>query len=105
MIAIAFIYLPIIRRNVEHFTHVWNIHNIRRQSNRPWLIAGKPYLNYFHPKIVNGNAIDCGRPVYGPVLKEIKSALESYGKYKMSCICLSTNELSYEFRSASVAYT
>ena len=80
MIAIAFIYLPILRQQIEHFTHIWNIHNIRKQKNRPWLIAGKPHLNYFHPKIVNDTAVDCGRPVHDAVLKEIKSMLGTYGR-------------------------
>jgi len=80
MIAIAFIYLLILRRQVEHFTHIRNIDNIRKLKNRPWLIAGKPHVNYFHPKIVNDTAVDCERPVHDAVLKEIKSMLGTYGR-------------------------
>lgn len=79
LIAIAFIHLPIIRRNVDHFTHIWNIHSIRKQKNRPWLIPGKPYLNFFHPKSINPDAVDCRRPVHMPVLQEVKNSLISYG--------------------------
>jgi hypothetical protein len=81
LIAIAFIYLPIIRRNVDHFTHIWNIHSIRKQKNRPWLIPGKPYLNFFHPKSINPDAVDCGRPIHLPVLQELKDSLISYGNH------------------------
>ncbi|KAF8538944.1 hypothetical protein BDD12DRAFT_656782, partial [Trichophaea hybrida] len=49
LIAIAHIYLPIIRHQIEHFAHLWNILSIRNQKNRPYLIPGKPVLNYFHP--------------------------------------------------------
>jgi hypothetical protein len=41
-------------------------------------IAGKPHLNYFHPKIVNDTAVVCGRQVHDTILKEIKSALGTY---------------------------
>jgi len=81
LIAIAFIYLLIIRRNVDHFTHIWNIHSIRKQKNRPWLIPGKPYLNFFHPKSINPDAVDCGRPIHLPVLQELKDSLISYGNH------------------------
>jgi len=53
LITMAVIYLPIIREQVEHCAHLWNIHSIRKQRNRPYLIDGKPVRNYFHAQHQN----------------------------------------------------
>jgi hypothetical protein len=58
----AVIYFPIIREQVEHFAHLWNIHSIRKQHNQPYLIAGKPVLNDFYAQHRNLDVEYRGKP-------------------------------------------
>jgi len=60
VITMAVIYVPIIREQVEHFAHRSNIHFIRKQRNRPYLIAGKSVQNYFHAQHRNPDVEYCG---------------------------------------------
>jgi hypothetical protein len=43
--------MPILRRRVHDYTKTWNIHSIRAQPNRPNVIPGKPFMNYYHADI------------------------------------------------------
>ena len=49
-IAMLAVYLPIIREQVTEFVRVWNIHIIRKQPNRPHVVCGQPFQNYFFLK-------------------------------------------------------
>jgi len=83
LIAIAFIYLPIIRAQIEHFVHLWNIHKIRNQPNRPDLIPGKPFRNFFHPELKNPEARRCGRQCNLETLARLQEAVMGYGTVSM----------------------
>lgn len=82
LIAVAFIYLPIIRKQIYHFVHLWNIHKIRKQRNRPYLVHGKPVLNYYYPRIRNSEAIQCGRICDEHTLHRLRESVKGYGKFK-----------------------
>ncbi|KAE8369889.1 hypothetical protein BDV27DRAFT_140805 [Aspergillus caelatus] len=49
-IALLSIYIPIIRTEIYGYVELWNVHQIRKQRNRPNSVAGKPYILYHHPK-------------------------------------------------------
>jgi hypothetical protein len=65
---------------VEHFAHLWNIHKIRAQRNRPYLVPGKPVLNFYHPHHKNPDAVFSGRLCDSDTLSTLKKAVEGYGK-------------------------
>ena len=74
LIAIGFIYLPIIRAQIKHFVHLKNIHKIRNQPNRPYLIPGKPLLDFFHSELKNREARLCGRECNLETLARLQEA-------------------------------
>lgn len=41
--------MPILRIQIVSFVRTWNSHNIRKQPNRPYLVPGKPFMNYNFP--------------------------------------------------------
>ncbi|KAL4956709.1 hypothetical protein BDW69DRAFT_70105, partial [Aspergillus filifer] len=49
-IALYAIYMPIISIQITSFVRTWNNHSIRRQRNRPHLVTGKPFINYYCPE-------------------------------------------------------
>lgn len=49
MIAMLFIYIPIIRIELQKFIHMWNRHKIRPQPHRAYAIPGIPWMNFHHP--------------------------------------------------------
>jgi hypothetical protein len=42
--------MPILRQEICKFVRLWNVHNIRKQRERPDGVYGKPYFLYFHPE-------------------------------------------------------
>jgi hypothetical protein len=44
-----FIYMPIIRNEVNEFVDLWNVHKIRKQRERLNLPTRKPMVNYLCP--------------------------------------------------------
>ncbi|KAF8538075.1 hypothetical protein BDD12DRAFT_742789, partial [Trichophaea hybrida] len=65
---------------VEYFAHLWNIHSIRNQKNRPYLIPGKPVLNYFHPHHRNPDVRFCGKKCDPAVLQTLRQSIAGYGR-------------------------
>ncbi|KAL4864173.1 hypothetical protein BDV12DRAFT_205896 [Aspergillus spectabilis] len=49
-IALYAIYMPVLRIEITSFVRLWNNHSIRKQPNRPYLVSGKPYINYNRPE-------------------------------------------------------
>ncbi|OJJ07711.1 hypothetical protein ASPVEDRAFT_142050, partial [Aspergillus versicolor CBS 583.65] len=43
------IYMPILRIQIISFIQTWNNHKIQKQPNRPYLVPGKPFMNYNFP--------------------------------------------------------
>jgi hypothetical protein len=42
--------MPIIREELFKFVRLWNVHKIRRQTNRPNAVFGQPFFLYHYPK-------------------------------------------------------
>ena len=42
--------MPILREEIQAFARLWNIHQIRKQPNRPSSVQGKPFMLYNFPK-------------------------------------------------------
>jgi hypothetical protein len=78
LITTAVIYLAVILEQIEHFAHLWNIHSIRKQRNWPYLIAGKPVLNYFHAQHWNPDMKYHGQPCDPVVLQWLQDAVHGY---------------------------
>lgn len=49
IIALLYIYLPLLRTKLHQFVENWNTHKIRKQSKRPNLPTGEPYYNFYFP--------------------------------------------------------
>jgi hypothetical protein len=49
-IALLAVYMPILRFHIPSFVRTWNVHGIRKQNNRPYVVHGKPFMNYNYPK-------------------------------------------------------
>ena len=45
-VCILYVYMPMIREQIHDFVMAWNIHPIRRQKGRPYLIPGVPTMLY-----------------------------------------------------------
>jgi hypothetical protein len=45
-----FIFMPIIRHEIEEFVMTWNAHRIRTQRDRVNSVGGIPDRLYYHPK-------------------------------------------------------
>jgi hypothetical protein len=51
-IAIYAIYMPMLRKDLHGFVQDWNVHNIRKQPNKPHSVSGKPNILYHqHPGV------------------------------------------------------
>jgi hypothetical protein len=75
-IALFAIYIPVLRAEVFSFVRTWNSHHIRKQSERPHVVHGKPYMNYNHPSegvFNHGSPIDC------ELLRELQKDVKEFG--------------------------
>lgn len=81
-IALAYIYLDIFRTQLQIFVKNWNNHKIRTQTNRPYLVSGRPWTNYYHPEFKGG--IEMGIPFSQTALRNIQEPVESYGTSQKS---------------------
>lgn len=77
-IALFAIYIPIIRAEVFSFVRTWNSHYIRKQKNRPYVIHGKPYMNYNHPP---EGVVNYGLSINNELVKELQKDIEEWGKF------------------------
>lgn len=77
-IALTAIYMPIMRREVQAFVHNWNIHKIRKQSNRPNGVFGQPIKLYNWP----GKEVrNYGTSVSREILEPFQAELEGFGEF------------------------
>jgi hypothetical protein len=44
------IYIPILREEIHRYARTWNVHQIRKQNDRPDCVTGKPFMLYNYPK-------------------------------------------------------
>jgi hypothetical protein len=76
IIALWFIYMPIIRQHVYTFVEVHNTHRIHFQRNQAeYLPTGKPYIMYAYPP---PNVQDYATPVDPILLSELEAQVENY---------------------------
>lgn len=78
-IALLYVYMPLVRREVYEFVKLWNIHTIRKQKQRPYLPTGKPVVIYFTPPeetpTFTYNVLDT-RPDVAALLSRLQSDVE-----------------------------
>ncbi|KAH6954064.1 hypothetical protein BKA56DRAFT_603786, partial [Ilyonectria sp. MPI-CAGE-AT-0026] len=72
-IALLYIYMEPLDTDLRGFVRVWNNHYIRKQSNRPHVIPGVPYVLYHHPE--QSHAEDYREPIIPAVLEEMEELL------------------------------
>jgi hypothetical protein len=77
-IAFSYLYMPIIRHEIEGYVQTWNSHDIRKQNNRPNATVGKPQYNYYYPP----NGVDhYGQPLNRAIVDGVAEDLSEWGKY------------------------
>lgn len=77
-IALYAIYMPLIRTQITSFVRTWNQHRIRKQSNRPYSVPGKPWMNYhFPPTGVENEGIQFNLDLF----KQLQQDVKDWGKY------------------------
>ena len=72
-IAFAMIYIPIMRTELDQYAELWNIHQIRKQPDRPYLKTGIPCL-LFHCPTVKQKGVQSGYDVP----PELLDAMDQY---------------------------
>jgi hypothetical protein len=71
-VAFLAIYMPILRRALSQFVHLWNNHKIRKQPKRPYLQSGIPYLLYNYPERTGGTQSGFEVPQDSPTMQSIQ---------------------------------
>jgi hypothetical protein len=74
-IALLFVYMPILRREIYGYADLWNAHTIRRQARRPAVVSGKPVVLYFQPP---APAADYGSMVPENRHQQLMQTVEAY---------------------------
>ena len=76
-IALLAVYLPTIRTEVAYFVDQWNTHPLRKQSNRPNSVQGRPRTLFYKPK---EGIRDYRLAVHEPTLTRLRRDVEDWGK-------------------------
>jgi hypothetical protein len=74
-IALLAIYVPRLRQELNLFVHLWNTHRIRKQTNRPNTVPGKPVMLFSHPP--EGRQ-DYGIPVPAETIDDLSSTMPGW---------------------------
>ena len=54
-----------------------NFHKIRKQKNRPWVVHGKPWMNYYYPQHTErATGLDYGTDVNAEQLQEVQRSVD-----------------------------
>ena len=77
-IALLVIYMPIIRQEMAVFIEIWNDHSIHKQPNRPHVVHGRPFMNYFYP---NDQVPWCGFPVNSDQVEKQQKDVQEFSMY------------------------
>jgi len=77
-IALLAIYIPLLRTEMQSFTRTWNSHRIRKQPNRPNVVAGKPYVLYHH---TSEHVRNYGLSVDMEQLKRLQNDVRDWGEF------------------------
>ena len=75
-LAFLAIYMPILRAEVQEFVRLWNHHRIRKQRDRPHVVAGIPHMLYHHPNETGGE--QCGSSFNSELLRPIQDDLRGF---------------------------
>ncbi|GLA56245.1 hypothetical protein AnigIFM63604_006246 [Aspergillus niger] len=73
-IALYAVYMPILRTQVSSYVRTWNQHIIRKQPERPYVISGRPYMNYFHPE----HTVNHGLLVHEETLQQLRDSVQGW---------------------------
>jgi hypothetical protein len=73
-----FIFMPILRHEINEFVQTWNAHRIRTQPGRANSVAGIPDRLYYHPKEGIEN---CGKVPNLDRLQQHAAQFENFGKF------------------------
>jgi hypothetical protein len=76
-ITLLVLYMPLVRREIEGYTEVWNCHHIRKQKQRPNAVTGQPKVLYHWPP---AGVTQYGRAVDQSLANEILSECKDWGK-------------------------
>ena len=76
-IVFYFIFMPLIRHEINEFVQTWNAHRIRTQSGLPNSVGGIPDQLYYHPKEGIKN---CGKIPNLNRLQQHAAQFENFGK-------------------------
>ncbi|PWY62025.1 hypothetical protein BO83DRAFT_460335 [Aspergillus eucalypticola CBS 122712] len=68
------VYMPILRTQVSSYVHTWNQHSIRKQRERPHVISGRPFMNYYHPE----HTINHGLLVHEESLQQLRNSVQGW---------------------------
>ena len=77
-IAAMVVYMPLIRRTAAEFVDHWNTHEIRKQPDKPHIIAGES-PNFLHRFPPDGYQ-DFSLPVDPELLGRLREPVERWGK-------------------------
>ena len=82
-VALLAVFMPILQDELKEFVDTWNFHKIRKQKNRPWVIHGKPWMNYYYPQQTeHATGLDYGTRVEAQLLQETQQYVDrGPGKY------------------------
>jgi hypothetical protein len=69
--------MPIIRQEIQDYVRLWNVHKIRRQSNRPNCVTGQPMMLYNYP---DSGVENFGLSVDEDLLEQLQNDVGSWGK-------------------------
>lgn len=80
-IALLYVFLPILRKQVYHYVDLWNAHSIRVQPRRPYLPTGKPIVLYHCPP---PGVQTFGQDVDEDYLMSLRQEVSAWGKLYLS---------------------
>jgi hypothetical protein len=76
-ITLLVLYMPLVRREIEGYTEVWNCHHVRKQKQRPNAVTGQPKVLYHWPP---AGVTQYGKAVDQSLANEILSECKDWGK-------------------------
>lgn len=75
--------MPIIRTEVAKFVDMWNHHSIRKQSDRPNGVFGKPFFIYGYPP---EGVSDYGQTPDPYLLSRLRNDTANWGKHLLTIL-------------------
>lgn len=98
-IAMLYTYMNVLDKDLRRWIRTWNNHYIRRQSNRPHVIPGIPYVLFHDPGQFSTE--DYGQPVPADILDEMDSILAAHAFDQNAFLTPAVKELCEGFMEQS----